>query len=468
MAQLRVLTAEEIYSLFSSPQEFFFFVKGKQKLSNSKYDIIGISTPEQAQSFLIKYFRQNQEAASQWIVTPLVMKSIEKFLTFFERGQITRLCIADVGIFTIQNVQEASQLKNILQLLEHKLDNENFYWIGFADGHTHTKNGALCIYLDFNEAQFAATQVGGHLGTINIVEPVFTERFVGDKNYYLKDMTIKGYLIKRACQYHFQRTLLSFDVVKQYIDRGLSVFAGQNDWDEFEVFTHQGMSTLFSARADKTLIHPLIQQSFPQDSDFYPVQKRESLYSFAETKFINIDCTYHCTREIFENAIMGRNDYQKITDDEKIQRVQKLFNTQYLYVILSREEYKEKHHASTPSIIESARRKIWIFEDYGKALNFCQQKDRFVAEGIPAIGLLSATTDGWDLHSILSLLLTINVADIEVNPLEDDRILLSIHNMLQIAGLQPKDKQTIKRIQLDKPEDEREEIPWIFNDIVLA
>ena len=148
--------------------------------------------------------------------------------------------------------------------------------------------------------------------------------------------------------------------------------------------------------------------------------------------------------------------------------MQKLFNTQYLYVILSREEYKEKYHASIPSIIESARRKIWIFEDYGKALNFCQQKDRFVAEGIPAIGLLSATTDGWDLHSILSLLLTINVADIEVNPLEDDRILLSIHNMLQIAGLQPKDKQTIKRIQLDKPEDEREEIPWIFNDIVLA
>ena len=227
------------------------------------------------------------------------------------------------------------------------------------------------------------------------------------------------------------------------------------------------MSTVFSDTADLNLIHPLIQQTFPDDSQFFPVQKREALYEFATTKNISIDCKYHCERELFENAIMGRNDYKKYSIEEMQTRVHKMFDSTYLYIILSREEYKEKLHASFPSVINSNRRKVWIFDDYGKALTFCQHKERFVAEGVPAIGLITSAKTGWDLHSILSLLLTWNVEDIEVNPLEDDRVLLPIQFVLKTRNLQPIPKDQIQRIQLDKSE-EIDDVSWTFNDIVLA
>lgn len=468
MAQLKELTADEILALFNSPQTISFFMKNKKKMHNDRYDAIGIKNQKNAKAFLKKYFQKQPNAANDYTTAPITFAHVAQLLDFVEKCKIQQLCIVDLGIFPIQKVRDAQNIVNIAQALHHKLDNENFYWIGFPDGTTYTKEDALCLYLNIHEARQQADSVGGYLGTINIVQSVFLDCFKSETTYYLNKVIINGDILTTACKKHFEETQMSFNTVKEYVDKGLSVFAGQDDWDEFEVFNHQGMSTLFSPRADRHLIHPLVQQSFPQDSDFYPVQKRENLYSFVNTRYVFIDCMYHCTREIFENAIMGRNDYQDFSDKEKADITKCLFEAPYLYIILSREEYKERFHCSIPSVINTQKDRVWIFDDYGKAVNFCQQKERFVAEGIPAIGLIAAARKGWDLHTILSLLLTIGVEEVELNPLEDDRVLLSIMKMLQYQKLPILSKKEMVRIQLDKPTDEREETPWVFNDIVLA
>ena len=468
MAQLCVLTPEEIIAIFDTPQTIYFFMKNKKKLHNTKYDAIGIKNQKNANAFLKKYFQKQPKLANEYVTASITFKDIAHLRDFVSKCNIQQFCIVDIGIFSLQNICDAQQIVALSQELQYKRDNESFYWIGFANGTTYTRDGALCLYLNVHEARQQADIVSGHLGMLNIIEPVFRECFKSDKIYYVNKTFVKGYVLAKACKYHFETTLLPFETVKEYVDNGLSVFAGQDAWDEFEVFTHQKMSTLFSPRADRNLIHPLVQQSFPQDSDFYPVTKRENLYSFVDTEYVFIDCMYHCRRSVFENAIMGRNDYPVWTEKEKADIVKCLFGAPYLYIILSREEYKERFHCSVPSVIYAERNKVWIFDDYGKALNFCQQKERFVAEGVPAIGLIASAKKGWDLHNILSLLLTIDVQDIELNPLEDDRALLSIEFMLQSQNLPILSKDNITRIQLVKAEDEEEETPWVFNDIVLA
>lgn len=468
MAQLKELTSEEIVTLFKDPQTLFFFMKDKKKMHNGKYDAIGIKKQKNATAFLKKYFQKQPGEAENYMAAPITFRDVEYLQEFMVKCKIQRLCIVDVGLFTQKAVQEAQQIVNITRLLQYKLDNENFYWIGFPDGTTYTNNESLCLYINIHEARQQADSIGGHLGTLNIMKPVFNECFAPDKNYYINNVYVTGSVLTIACKKHFEATMLPFNTVKEYIDKGLSVFAGQDAWDEFEIFAHQGMSTFFSARADIHLIHPLVQQSFPQDSDFYSVPKRENLYSFINTEYIFIDCMYHCPRALFEEAIMGRNDYRQWTDQEKADITQCLFEAPYLYIILSREKYKEQFHCSVPSVIDTTKKRVWIFDDYGKSLSFCQRKDRFVAEGVPAIGLIASARKGWDLHTILSLLLTIGVEDIELNPLEDDRALLSIMNMLHSQKLPILSKREMVRIQLDKSEDTREETPWFFNDIMLA
>ena len=467
MAQLKVLSAIEIDSLFSHPQTCFFFMQEKKRLRNEKFDAIGIFDRTQTHSFLSRYFKGDTDKALSYNPVPISFQSPAHLYDFFTKCNIKRICFVDKGIITIDDSHTAMQISDVKNAMKYKLDNEYFYWIGFSDGRLYLKDDALCLYLNLHEARHVAEQLGGHLGSFTVIAPVLTNCIKEDATYFVNNMFIKGYVFKSACIQHFNDSKLPFDTIKSYIDKGLSIFAGQNDWDEFELFVNQGMSTVFSEGADLNLIHPLIQQTFPDDSQFFPVQKRELLYEFVTTKNVSIDCKYHCDRDLFENAIMGRNDYKTYSLEEKQTRIKQLFDKTYLYVILSREEYKEKLHSSYPSVINSTRRKVWIFDDYGKALTFCQRKERFVAEGVPAIGLITSAKTGWDLHSILSLLLTWNVEDVELNPLEDDRMLLPIQFILSAHNLPVLRKDQIQRIQLDKS-DNTNDNPWVFNDIVLA
>lgn len=468
MAKINVLNSVDIDNLLSVPQTYYFFVnKNKQRLRNEKFEAIGIANRDNAVEALTAYFRGDKNKTQEYVLAPITFNTASHLQAFFSKGQIQRFCIVDIGIFTQQAVVESVQLAKIQELMTHKLDNEHFYWIGFSDGRSYLKDEALCLYLNQHEAQHEAEKVGGYLGSFTIVEPVFTNCIKTDSQYRLGDMSISGYVLKNACQQHFNKTMLPFSTIKTYIDKGLSVFAGQNDWDEFELFTHQGMSTLFSPQADRSLIHPLMQQSLPDDSQFFLIEKRESLYEFVSTKYVAIDCMYHCERAVFEDAIMGRNDYRQWTHEELIAKAQELFNKNYLYIILSRDDYKDKTHSSYPSIINAEQKKVWIFEDYGKALNFCQQKDRFIDNNVPAIGLLTSYREGWDLHNILSLLTTIDVQNVELNPLEEDRMLLPIRFLLKANNLPTLEKKDIHKICLDESE-QMPNTPWIFNDIVLA
>ena len=467
MAKMHVLTAPEITQLFSKEQTLFFFMKEKKRLRNDKFDAIGIVNYANAQPFLTQYFRGDAEKAQEYTAASITLKNPTHLFDFFSQCHLKNIYIADMGILSFNKAQDAMQQYKIEATLAHKLDNEHFYWIGFSNGSSYKQDGALCLYLRFHEAQQQADAMGGHLGTFTIVEPLCRDCFVPDEHYYIEGMLVKGHIIKNACQSHFNKTMLPFAIVKEYIDQGLSVFAGQNAWDEFELFKYQGFSSLFSPKASRNLIHPLVQQALPDDSAFFPIQKREALYEVVDTMYISFDCMYHCTREVFENAIMGKDNYKDWPEPELAHKTQELFNTTYLYIILSRENYNERTRTSFPSIINSARKRVWLFEDYGKALNFCQQKERFIDSDMPAIGLLTSATEGWDLHNILSLLLTRGVEDIELNPLEEDRMLLPIRFMLRVQNLQPLNKDAIKRIQLDTS-DEKKDAPWIFNDILLA
>lgn len=468
MAKINVLTPVVIDNLLTTPQTYYFFInKDKQRLRNEKFDAIGVANRDNAEAVLNSYFQGNKNKIQEYILAPITFNTAPHLQMFFTKGKIQRFCIVDVGIFTQQATDEAVMLARIQDLLQYKLDNEHFYWIGFSDGRSYLHDEALCLYLDKHEAQFQADNVGGHLGSFTIIAPIFTNCILADMKYYISNMLVPGHILKNACQQHFDKTMLPFDKIKTYVDKGLSVFAGQNDWDEFELFTHHGMSTLFSAEADRSLIHPLMQQSLPDDSQFFLIEKRESLYEFLTTKYIAIDCMYHCERVVFEDAIMGRNDYKHWTHEELTQKAQELFDKTYLYIVLSRDDYKEKTHSSHPSIINAEQKKVWIFEDYGKALNFCQRKDRFIDNNIPAIGLLTSIRAGWDLHNILSLLNTLGVENIELNPLEDDRMLLPIRFILKSKGLPLLDKNDIQKICLDTSDEAKDE-PWIFNDIVLA
>lgn len=466
MGQIHLLTPEEINNFFSTQQTLFFFMKDKKRLRTEKWDAIGVCNHANASKALIQHFNGDVEAAKGHVVAALTVKNINQVYNFFKQCNLQQVYLADKGALSIQNIVDAICLTKILELLKHKLDNEYFYWIGFADGRKYMLKNSLLLYLNIHEARQEAEKIGGHLGSFTIVDPLFQSCLTEDY-YTINKMTVRKHILKKACLLHFQETLLTFDTVKTYIDTGLSVFAGQDAWDEYQTFLNQGMSTFFSPQADRSLIHPLIQQSFPDDSQFFPIEKRESLYHFIETNYIFIDCMYHCTRAVFEDAIMGRNDYKKWSNKELSYKTRELFNASYLYVILSRENYKEKIHASIPTVIPTERKRVWIFDDYGKALSFCQTKERFIDNGTPAIGLLSSMTEGWDLHTILSLLLQIGVQDVELNPLEEDRMLLPIDFMLKSQELSPLDKKLIKRIQLDT-EETSNDTTWVFNDIVLA
>lgn len=467
MGQIHILTPEEINNFLSEKRTLFFFMKEKKRLHSDKFDAIGVYNQANAAKTLLHHFKGNADATKGYVTAAITIQNVEYLYKFFVQCNLKQIYLSDLGLISIYCVLDAVYIKQIATLLKHKVDNDCFYWIGFPDGTKYKENDNLCLYLNGHEALQIANKVGGHVASFTIVDPLFKKCFNDTDTYVVNQTVVKGHIIRTACMQHFQETLLPFETIKQYIDQGLNIFAGQNERGEYETFANQGMSTFFSSRADKTLIHPLIQQSFPENSQFFPVEKRESLYYFIDTNYIFIDGMYHCARPMFENAIMGRNDYRQWTNAEMIRKTQELFTASYLYIILSRENFKETVRASIPSIIPSERQRVWLFDDYGKALNFCQTQGRFIDSGTPAIGLLSATTEGWDLHTTLSSLLLIDVQDVEVNPLEDDRMLLSIKFMLDTQQLQPIEKERIKKIQLIESEKNNND-SWIFNDIVLA
>ena len=467
MANMRVLTRDEILTFASQKQTLYFFTQDKKRLRNAKFDAIGICDYSQAEQFLLSYFKNNKAQAKNCSAVVTSIKDIHALSRFVQKYELKHFFLADVGIFRAEDIFDASCEMKMLDALAFRLDNETFSWVRFPDGTDYRKNDCLYLFLNPIEAQQKAIELTGHVGSFTILNFVMENVLNLSHNYIVNDMVIKGHVLKSACLKHFYKTALPFERVKDYIDEGLSVFAGTDDDNSFELLMTHGLSTFFTNRATVDMIHPLIRQQFPQNSTFYNIPKRENLYQFAQTPYISIDCINHCKLEIFENAIMGRNDYKQWPMREIEHTVNELFETPYLYIILSREKFDKEHKSSVPTIIKSHRPRVWLFNDYGKALNFCQRKDWFIDAGSPAIGLLTSMVEGLDLHSILSLLLLQGVVDVELNPLEDDRMLIPIDLALKTRQLTPLQKDQIHHIKMDRDED-TEDDDWDFNEIVLA
>lgn len=467
MTQLHQLSYKEIDSFFAEPRVLYFFTFENKLLTNAKYDAIGLINPQNAVLFLEQYFKNNPAQMEKCGLVKANITDLSFLSLYYTHSCFKNTYIGDLGFIKNDDVQQASMERMLVQKLQHKVDNDYITWIGFSDGTEYQYNNCRVLFIDEMEAERKAKEIGGHLGKINLLQATFSETISTNITYAVDNTLIPGFIIRNALMRRFQNTMLNFETVKRFIDKGLKVYAGTNDKEEFELFVCNSLSAFFTDRADESLIHPLIQQHFPTNSTFYNVPKREALYQFAQSQYISFDCMYHCSLETFENAIMGRNDYKKWNNRDKANKVQQLFQAQNLYIILSRQDYQEQYNCSYPSIVNSNRKRVWLFDNYGKAVNFCQQKDRCIKEGVPAIGLISSNIDGLDLYSTLSLLTYQDVLDVELNPLEDDRMILPIASMFKVMNLTPKKKNEITKIQLGE-EDYRNKKPWIFNDIMLT
>jgi hypothetical protein len=262
----------------------------------------------------------------------------------------------------------------------------------------------------------------------------------------------------------FIKTSLDFQTIKQYIDNTLYVYAGTSE-NQFEVFTNCGMTAFFTTDNSANLINALIQQQFPANSTFYQLPKRDSLYTFIGSPYIFIDNKLHVTAQLFEDAITDTRATRQWTDKEIYDKVVELFQVPYLYIIVSEKDYRIADRCSWPYVVNAHKKRIWLFDNYGKALLFCQKNDLLADDGNSMIGLLCNNVPGLDLQSTLSLLKWQNIDYVEFNPGESNRIMLKIDRMLQTVNKTVLKYNELTRVEYPEVDEEK---PWLFNDILLA
>lgn len=467
MGKIRFLQHQEINNIFANGIMLYFIIYNDKIYKSSDCDAICSNSVDYINSYIKAITNNNETEIKKFKNIALNVTNTKSLLSFFNKFKLTQILLLNTGVLQIDNIRRAVAEQLIIDALKYKLDNEYISWIGFDDGTIYKHQEEVCLFLDETEAEQVAKKINGHLAKYTISTFVFSKIIDSAQNYYVLNQTVPGSVIITALQQHFFETELNFQETKMYIDEGLMVYAGTNDDDEFDIFLNNGQSAFFTEKADESLINPLIQQTFPSNPRFYKINKRESLYPFAHTPYVFIDNKYHVRLQTFDNAIMGRNDYRNWTLSEKQETTQRLFKTQYLYIILSQKDYRAKERCSYPLVINSQLKKIWIFDDYGKALNFCQQKNIISDEGYPFIGLLCSQVPGLDLLSTISLAKWDKVEQVELNPLEDDRMLLGIDEMFgYIQGYATPKEQIPKHYSKDNFYSNEDAPP--YNDIMLT
>lgn len=468
MAPIKQILFNEINDIFKEKQTFYFVLTNNQFIQFNKSVIVLLSKTD-IRLLSAEPFNLPQNVLSNVKLWRVDIKGLEQLVKLYKQYNLKDILILNVGIITQNNLKMAIQVSFIAKQMSHKLDNENLAWVGFSDGSQYKENNSLRVYFNENEAQADADKLGAFLAKYSIVSPLFENIFKTNEQYCINGQVVPGSVLMAGIKKRFKDTMLNFEDTKRYVDLGLSVYAGKTE-DEFKIFQHYKMATFFTPSAETTLINPLILNKMPSNSIYYPVRNRESLYTFSNSKYVFFDCIYHTDISTFENAIDGKEYTTIWNQNQKKEKTQQLFQQQFLYIILSDLNYKASNKSSWPNIVNAYHRKVWIFEDYGKALMFCQQKHLFTEDGFPLIGLLSPHVQGLDLHSTLSLLLYQNVDDVELNPMEDDRMLLSIKDMLNWQNLSVIAKEKIhrtgKKDVYTTYESEQEE--FIFNDIMLT
>lgn len=350
------------------------------------------------------------------------------------------------GVITSDDIvrNDPKKVEELIKLIWQKQDNDCFFFIK-KDNNFVKEDFFTKLFFDERTAIMDAEKFGGTIEQHTLVEPLYNKMFSNINLFKVNEQIYTMSEILSALFFKFQKQCLPFNSMRSLLNMGLSIYEGE-DYDGVKVFKQLGCATFFTYDVSEQDLPISAKNLMPENAKFVRVEPLDKMYDYLTSKYIFLNGARHTSKEIFYNALSGY-DYKKVWTREEIEyKLENISRVDQLFVILS-DNMIQTTGRIFPQIININFPTIRIFSDYGRAVMFCQNNNKYSYDGKMLIGELNRNVPGYTLLEFLSQALIIGIKGIEIDPGDEERLFIPLKMYFDATRQRPLEPNRIYEVE---------------------